>query len=515
MRSIDAPSLERLLRYREVVSDWDAFVEASHAPEPVTLRVRAGLADPDELRANLEARGFRLEPVPGLDRTLSLKGGPGSVAQTLEHWLGLFHVQQAVMALPSLALGAGAGERILDLCAAPGGKTVHLAELMEDRGCLVAVDPKEKRLRGLLSNVFRLGHPNVLVIAADGRSLPGGAAFDRVLVDAPCSAEGNYRRQKGRLPPRTRAFERYVTGLQEALLRRGIELTRPGGTIVYSTCTFAPEENEAVVSRVLREAPVRIEPIALGLPHEPGLEAWDGTSFPADLRHAWRVYPHHLDSGGMFMVRLRRLADDGSEAEPAARAPRGWEEVPAAFPGEDESAARARIAHGIHVLERTFGFRSDSAEPIGWMVRGDNIWAHTAGEWPLDAWAATGGWRVVSLGLRALRGGAQGVETPSNPFVTRFGDRFGPSGRTLELAPGDLRALLESPPLPVGDVSRGHVILRFRGRALGRGMVREEGLRSEIPKAQAVRLLAVLREADEGPGVGAEPTGPPPGISGR
>ncbi len=483
---------DRLLRYRSIVSDWDRFLSTNRSPEPVTLRVRSLRYRVDEVRRRLAAAGFTVTPVPGLAHYLRVEGGPHSVAQTLEHWLGWFHVQQCVMALPSLALGPAPGERVLDLCAAPGGKTAHLAELMGDRGCLVAVDPKEKRLRGLMANLFRLGHPNILVVASDGRELPGGALFDRVLVDAPCSAEGNFRRQEGRLPPRTPAFQNYITHLQESLLRRAITLTRPGGTVVYSTCTFAPEENEAVLSRVLSDAPVEMEPIGLDVPHAPGIPSWKGEGFHPDVRHAWRVYPQHMDSGGLFMARLRRLGGPAVD--------QGWTPVPVAFPGEKGDPARERIRVAKDLLEQEYGFDASWIEEMGWMVRAENIWTHTVGEWPVGSWKPTGGWRVVALGLRAFREAPGGRETPSNAFLTRFARPRPPSGeagpppRWRELERAELDRLLQREALPPGDLPTGPVVLVFRGQVLGRGMVGRGGLQMEVPKAQAKRLGALLEE---------------------
>ena len=521
----------RLGRYRDIVPQWEAFLDANQRPEPVTLRIRSLLHPLSGLRRRLEFQGFELARVRGLPQYLRVERGPHSVAQTLEHWLGKFHIQQCVMALPSLALAPEPGDRVLDLCAAPGGKSAHLAELMEDQGCLVAVDPKEKRLRGLMANLFRLGHPNVLVVASDGRELPGNARFQCVLVDAPCSAEGNFRRQRGRLPSRTESFQRYITNLQESLLRRAVALTRPGGTLVYSTCTFAPEENEAVLSRVLSDAPVQMETVELDIPHDPGIAAWGGQSFHPDVRHAWRVYPHHLDSGGLFMARLRRLEDHESEtASGSGPGSDGWSSVPPGFPGESSSAATDRILQAKELLETDYGFGYERVGRLGWIVRGENIWAHTAGEWPVDSWRPSGGWRVVSLGLRALRKAGPGLETPSNAFLTRFartrpslpgqdvpavplseapgpdsagrqptmasegtscGDLLGP--RWKELDQDELAILLRREALPSADLLTGPVILVFQGEVLGRGMVGRGGLRLEVPKAQARRLQSLLQ----------------------
>lgn len=505
--------MDRLFRYRGIIPDWEDFLAANQTPEPVAVRTRRALVEAEELAARLDARGFQVEPIPGMEDFLRILDGPDSVAQTLEHWMGLFHIQQVVMGLPSLALAPRAGDRVLDLCAAPGGKTTHMSELMGEEGPLVAVDPKEKRLRGLMANVFRLGYTNVLVIAADGRELPGGALFDRVLVDVPCSAEGNYRRQNGHLPSRSPGFQRYVTSLQESLLRRAIELTRPGGAVVYSTCTFAPEENEAVVDRVLRDLPVDVEPLVPPVPHAPGLVEWDGVSFSSALSGACRVYPHHMDSGGLFMARLRKRssADADGPPEPLEMGPASssvgdpgsdrldsWTPVPRAFPGEDLEEARDRVRCAVELLEEEYGFEKDRLQELGWMARKENIWVETAGQWPVDGWTAHGGWRVVSLGLRAFRTAGPGKETPSNHFLSRFRRALWQSARgetaprRRDLSQAELLTLLAEEALPPGELPAGPVVLYYDGTLLGRGMVGRSGLRSEIPRHHAERLRAVL-----------------------
>ena len=485
-----------LERYRDIVDDWDRFWDANHAPEAVSLRVRNGLIAVGDLVERLESAGFGLDPVPGVEGYFRVTAGPGSVAQTLEHWLGFLHVQQAVMGLPSLALAPKPGDRVLDLCAAPGGKTTHLAELMHEEGPLVAVDPKEKRIRGLLGNLYRMGYTNVIVVAADGRRLPLTARFDRVLVDAPCSGEGNYRRQDGRPASRTRKFSTYVSELQESLLRRAIEVTRPGGTIVYSTCTYAPEENEAILDRVLRDAPVVLEDIPLEAPHAPGVLEWQGQRFHPALARAWRVYPHHLDSGGLFMARLRRAESDSSHSSidiESSQRGRGWTSITGAFPGEHEAEATQRIEAAKNELERRFYFSRSLLEHLGWIVRGKNIWAHTAEDWPLPGWTDSmdDRWRVISVGLRALRTDPGGRETPSNHFLSRWGDQIG-HDRRVEVDDAELRSLLEGDSLPPGSLPTGPVVIVWNHLVLGRGMVGSRGFTHELGRSHAERLLRVV-----------------------
>lgn len=505
---------QSLDRYRALIPDWDRFRRAAAAPEPETFRVRAGRIEPGELARRLEARGFRLERLaapPGFFRVLD---GPHPISQTLEHWLGLVYVQQAVTGLAAYALTPEPGDRILDMCAAPGGKTLHLADLTGDGARLVAADRNEKRLRALLGNLYRLGHAGVLVVAADGRRFPGGARFDRVLVDAPCSAEGNLRRYGGEPPEQSASFLAYATRLQEALLRRAVGLTSAGGTVLYVTCTFNPDENEAVVDRVLRELPLALEPIDLGpeagdeTPHAPGLTAFEGRRFHPDLALAWRLYPYHLDSGGLFMARLRVLEAAGrtdgggvgtgrpSPAGAGGDGDEGWRPVPPVAPGDgpDPEEARARAAAARALLHEEFGVPPGALDSLGWLVRKDSLWAHRLSAWPLEAWTPGNDWRFVSLGIRAFKADRRFGERPTNEGLRLLGPHL--EERVVDLDPGDCLRLLTGDHPTAADAPGGLVALRVDGRVVGRGVVGRGRLRHEIPKARAARLRTVLERRE-------------------
>lgn len=294
-------------RYRDIIPNFEAFLEALERPQPVTVRVNRLKATPDQVAEALRRRGFDVKPL-GWNEWLLQVEGEGSVAKTVEHWLGWFYVQEASAATAVIALDPQPGERILDLCASPGGKTTQMAELMRNTGLIVANDIAPKRLRALLANLSRMGVVNTIVTQWDGRNYPDlGIAFDKALVDVPCSAEGRVREnpelQKGTDPN----FVLSISGTQKGLLRRALELVRPGGIVVYATCTFAPEENEAVVAYALQRVPSELLPINLPIPHTPGLTEWQGRKFGEEMRKCVRIYPHHLDSGGMFLAKLRRL----------------------------------------------------------------------------------------------------------------------------------------------------------------------------------------------------------------
>ena len=489
-----------LERYRAIIPDWDRFQATIASRDPTTIRVRKGRISLADLADRLGEQGFLLEPVEGLPDFMRVVDGPHSVADTIENWLGLFYIQQASTGVAAPLLAPRPDERILDMCAAPGGKTTHAADLMEDRGCIVAVDRNDDRIRALLGNLYRTAHPNVLVVSGDGRALPDGALFDRVLVDAPCSAEGTLRRKGGTPRPQRKKFRERVPRRQEGLLRRAIALTRPGGVVLYSTCTFAPEENEAVVHRVLEDAPVVLEPIEIDAPHAPGLTGFEGEQYHPSLEGACRIYPHHLDSGGLFLARLRRLdgdADGGGNGghgpqECAAEELPGWSQVPLAFPDgrTDPDEAVRMIEEGAERLKAFFGVEENALEGLQWMARGDDVWVHRCGGWPLDVWGESDRWRVVSVGLRAMVPDYKDRPRPTNDLLRLLEGAV--AQKVVSLSRDQWKTLLNGEEVDVIGVEPGFVPLGLDGQVAGRGLVRGESVRHEIPKVQARWLAKIL-----------------------
>lgn len=490
-------------RYRSFIGDWPAFTAAAGREEPTVFRIRTGRIPEEELLDRLGARGFRTRSVDGLPGFHQVEDGPVPLSMTPEHWLGLVYVQQASTGVAAPALAPGPGERVLDLCSAPGGKTLHMAELMEDTGCIVANEISEGRIRGLLGNVYRLGHPGILVVAADGRELPEEALFDRVLVDAPCSGEGTLRRRGGEPPEPSDSFVAHLGRIQRALLEKAVRVTRPGGTILYVTCTFAPEENEAVVSDVLSSRAVELEPLELSVPHAPGLTSFEGRRFDDRLEGAARIYPHHMDSGGLFLARLRRAgsrdgADSGLRTGDFGG---GWSPVPRVFPRGpwdpedapevDVDAEEALLRSGIAEVQERFGVRRELSE-TGWIMRGGRAWMHGLSEWPLPAWSA-GAWRPISVGIRSIGFDSKRRARPTNDLLRILDDDV--TERVLELSSDELDALLVRTPVETTVEDRGPYALRYDGDVVGRGAVTRDGLKSEIPKARAADLRRIRERA--------------------
>lgn len=485
-----APARERtvdLERYRSIIPEWADFQAAALRPEPTVFRVRWGKVDEDAVLERLHAQGFRTHPLPGQPGFHQVDEAPHAISLTQEHWLGWIYVQQASTGVAAPELAPLPGERVLDLCAAPGGKTSHMAELMGDSGCLIASEISEPRIRGLLGNVYRLGHTNVLVVAGDGRDLPEGPEFDRVLLDAPCSGEGTLRRRGGKPPNQSRSFVSFVTSAQRALLDKAVRMTKPGGVVLYVTCTFAPEENEAVVSDALARLPVELEPLELPVPHAPGLESFEGQRFDPRLVGAARIYPHHMDSGGLFLAKLRKL-DDGASA-------RGWSPPSTHFPGEDagndEEGSRTQMSRGVEEICDRFGVEGGLGD-VRWLMRGGRAWMHTLREWPLDAWAS-GKWRTISLGFRAIDFDSTQRPRPTNDLLRWLGSRV--TQRVVDLGLDEIAALARREAIATSIDDRGPIALRYHGDLIGRGAVTRDGLKSEIPKARAGDLIRILGDS--------------------
>ncbi len=302
--------MEPLERYRPIVDDFEAFLTACKRPLGNAVRVNTIAASVDRTLAALDEDGVDYEQADWNPRVLRLDtDSPGS---TWTSFHGFTHGQEEVSAVPPIVLDPQPGERVWDCCAAPGGKATQIAALMDDRGTVVANDSNLGRLSALRFNAERLGATSLAVTNEDARNYSLSRfefdAFDRTLVDAPCSCEGTIRKNPDALDNWSPDHVASVAGIQKGILRRAVQATREGGTIVYSTCTFAPEENEAVVDHALDRESCRVVDFDIGLDHSPGITEWEGNEYDERLERAARIYPHQNDTGGFFVAKLEVTA---------------------------------------------------------------------------------------------------------------------------------------------------------------------------------------------------------------
>ena len=235
----------------ENASQWARF---NNGPAPLTLRVNTLQVTADALIADLDAAGVTVERGRFASGALIVTAG-NPLLTPLAH-TGAFVVQDEASQLVGEYVAAAAGERVLDACASPGGKTTQIAAAMQGRGTVVAADVRGRRVELLARTVAESRAPNIRVVRADARATPAFApVFDAVLVDAPCSGLGTIRRDPDVRWRRVEADLTVFAAAQREMLASLATVVRPGGRIVYSTCSSEPEENEAVVADFLEAHP--------------------------------------------------------------------------------------------------------------------------------------------------------------------------------------------------------------------------------------------------------------------
>jgi NOL1/NOP2/sun family putative RNA methylase len=314
--------LERMKTF--LGEEYPAFAESLNAVPKSGLRVNTLKLTPEQFKT---ISPFALDnSVPWCPSAFTLEGEnrPGLHPY---HLAGLYYLQDPSAMSPAELLAPLLGERVLDLAAAPGGKTTHLAALMQGDGLLVANEIKDKRVGHLAQNVERWGAGNVVVTNESPERLADhfGPYFDRVLVDAPCSGEGMFRKDLGARADWSAEMVAGCAVRQKNILHVAAKLVRPGGYLLYSTCTFAPEEDESVIAKLLEDFPefeVLELPLFDGFVH--GKPEWLPGKMKDErgLSGAVRLFPHRLEGEGHFVCLLQLKSDAGADFEAGKRIPK-------------------------------------------------------------------------------------------------------------------------------------------------------------------------------------------------
>ncbi|PJF17945.1 Ribosomal RNA small subunit methyltransferase B [Paramicrosporidium saccamoebae] len=297
------------------VTEAIEFIEANETPRPVTIRVNTLKTRRRDLAQALISRGVNLDPLDKWSPVgLQIFDSPVPIGATPEYLAGHYMLQSAASFLPVMTLNPGDNERVLDMSAAPGGKSTYIAALMRNTGILYANDPSRDRCKSLAANIHRLGVRNSVVCAHDGREFPGViGGFDRVLLDAPCSGTGVISKDPTVKMSKTEEDFRRLTHLQKELILAAIDScdanSKTGGIIVYSTCSVTVEENEEVVQYALLKRPnVRLVEAGLEFGRE-GFPAFRGKSFHPSMKLARRFYPHVHNMDGFFVAKLKKVSN--------------------------------------------------------------------------------------------------------------------------------------------------------------------------------------------------------------
>lgn len=456
-----------IARYGDLSGDKVAFEKSLATPLPVCLWSNRLRITPDELSDRLRSEGFALDPVPWNKDAFRLP----ATARPGQSWLyktGLCHIQEEAALLPVKLLDPQPGERILDLCAAPGNKTAQIAIALNNRGTVLANDSHAGRLAPLHAAIARLGLVNITTMAMDGVEIPRDVGlFDRVLADVPCSGEGTIRKGPRMHQPVAEKFRDWLRGKQRALLRQAIDLCRPGGRIVYSTCTFAPEENEAIIDVILSErSDIQLISAAEDMAGtSPGITEWQGKQFSQELTKTLRVWPHKSGTGGFFAAILERTGDATTCAD---------------TPAIDLAPAAQTVIEGF--IER-FGFPQDLFDNLRTIRAGRRLKLISSEHLVSDLE------EVQATGLTLTNDTAK-VPKLSTEVAMAFGSFA--TRNVIDLSPDQRAAFMTQQHIVLSGEQthccskKGYVIARSDGIALGVGMLRRYDdtatLESQFPK---------------------------------
>ncbi len=307
-------------KYRRLMgSEADGFFSALADERTFGVRINDLKITPAEFESRWEAEfGEVPRPIPWVKGGYYYDGSAVRPGHSIAFAQGLFYIQDPSAMYPAAAAEPEPGMRVLDLCSAPGGKAIQMASRMAGRGILYCNDISGSRIKALIRNLEQFGVRNAVVLNESPDKLAPAfrGYFDVVVTDVPCSGEGMFRKDRGSVNEWDRHGSERLSGLQLSILSGAAEMTKPGGRIIYSTCTYAPEEDEMVLEAFLRSNPEFVmEPLPKVAGQEGGRTEW--TACGTDMTGAVRMWPHRLKGEGHFTAKLTKRPD-----APAGEAPR-------------------------------------------------------------------------------------------------------------------------------------------------------------------------------------------------
>ncbi len=402
--------------------EFDDFIRSFDEKRHTGLRVNTAKISVERFR---EICPFKIEPIPWIKNGFYYDADEVRPAKHPYYYAGLYYLQEPSAMTPAACLNPQPYDKVLDICAAPGGKATAVGSVLGEEGLLVANDISSSRAKGLLKNIETAGIKNAVVTCADPSSLVSvfPEYFDKILVDAPCSGEGMFRKD----PKMIKAWEKkgpeYYVPVQRSILISAAKMLKPGGTLLYSTCTFDPDEDEGAVTCLMEQMPeFSVIPVKPYEGFARGFEMkgeGDGRSLCdckcdfqnlRSLKNAVRIWPHRMRGEGHFIALLKKAdtvrslvpGADRNEDYGAAKCAAGRDTAREKAAGRDtarkNAALRDLTPKGTFSFEALDDFfsrvsRKDFCDPARLTVRGEQVFLS-----PKDL-PSLGGVRVLREGL--------------------------------------------------------------------------------------------------------------------
>jgi NOL1/NOP2/sun family putative RNA methylase len=454
--------LEKLFdRYKQLIPDYNGFIAAVRRPLVKSFRINTLKAEKNAVLLLL--KDLKLKQLPYYEDGFIVEHR-APLGNHITHSLGLIYVQEIASMIPVFVLDPKPGEYVLDLCAAPGSKTTQIAQMMNNRGLLVANEINRKRMQGLIHNIKRCGVYNEAVIQIKGQRIDKilPEYFDRVLVDAPCSAEGTIRRSKSVLSHWGEKNIQRMSHIQKGLIASAFRTLRPGGTMVYSTCTIAPEENESVVAYLLGRFP-EADLMSINIPHfktHPAITKWKHESYEDRIKKCVRIMPQDNDTAPFFIARIMK---------------RGVLRQRVGYMGKIDFEGSS-----IDLLNRRFGCTRQRFDGLSIFQKNEMSYITTP-----DVFSF---WEIKAVRKGLEVGKIYGHEIkPDNDFIQLFGKD--PVKNFYTIKEWQAKKIMEGNVLKIGEVpglDRGFVVLMYKKLPVAMGRYNGTDIKSAVKRDRRI-----------------------------
>lgn len=297
---------EFLDKYLPIADQPDSFTSILTSPPQKSFRINPLKGVTDEVLTRLKKIGITCNSVPWYKHAFT--HNVDNLSSSLDRFTGNIYIQELASMLPPLIAEQELqqAETVLDCCAAPGSKTTLIAALMNNKNSLIANDRSYIRIRGLKFNIDKSGVTNTLVTNFPLKTFPD-TQFDLVMLDAPCSSDGTVRKNPNLFQSWTPKRCRSYASRQKQLILQAFDLLHEDGILIYSTCSFAPEENELVINKLLSERDAALLPISLsGFHFSPALTEWEGYRLNPEIAKCVRVWPQMNNTDGFFIAKVQK-----------------------------------------------------------------------------------------------------------------------------------------------------------------------------------------------------------------
>lgn len=444
------------------------FIEYINSGYNSYVRITGEEPGKEILIDNLKSYGIKLEQVPGLFFAYKIIEGQQAIGKTLEHALGKYYIQSLSSMIPPYVLNPQPGEKVLDLCAAPGSKTTQLAAMMNNTGTLIANEPNLQRVKALVYNLDRLSFVNLAVIKEKGELLSKFYEnyFDKILVDAPCSALGIIQK-KGEVSNWWNLEQaEKIAELQFRLLLSAVKMAKVRAEIVYSTCTLTLEENEIILNRILKKYPVELIEFELPLKTHEGFTKFGDEELNPEIKKSKRIIPWEINSEGFFVAKLRKTGETEAMQKKELK-DRGHVFL---------SANSSKIKKYLNDIKKHFGIPEDVFKRYKYLKKNNDIFFINAdwGTEDLNPFMRVG----IKFGNIDNKDKAHLYSNAASIFENHVTENI------IELTEmNDLKIYMNGGTIKREFAPFGQKIIKHKNYFIGTGVASKEGLKSRFPRA--------------------------------